>query len=119
MKGLFPENKKVKMTDEEKVLEVVNQSVYALSYEEILVGVSETLYIARQRLKKALEELIRKGKIKRKAYKGLFSRKPKIYSVISEIYFTKEDQRIKYEKDILPKMERDTRHILRRGYTQT
>lgn len=102
------------MTDEEKVIAVINKSVYALSKDDILVGVSETMYITRQRLKNVLGELIRKGKIEGKTYKALYSRNPKIYSVMSEIYFISEDQRIKYEKDILPKMERDTRHVLRR-----
>ena len=101
------------MTVEEKVIEVINPSVYALSKDDILVGVSETMYITRQRLKNVLGELIRKGDIEGKTYKALYSSDPEIYSIISEIYFTSEDQRIKYEKDILPKLERDRRHALR------
>ena len=102
------------MIDEEKIVEIINQSVYALSYDDILVGVSETMDVTRQRLKKVLGELIGKGDIEGKTYKVLYSSDPEIYSIIAEIYYTSEDQRIKYEKDILPKLEQDTRHALRR-----
>ena len=109
----FSKDRRIKMSDEEKVLDVIDRSAYALSQEDIHSGVSEVLFTTRQRLKNILEDLVRQGKIERKIYNILFSRNPRIYSVISEIYFTRENQRLNYERDILPRLEREARHILR------
>ena len=60
-----------------------------------------------------MKKLIVKGKIQRKTYRIPISRRPKIYAITSEIYYSRETQRIRYEEDILPKREQDTHHSLR------
>ncbi len=43
----------------------------------------------------------------------LFSKEPRIKSVISEVYYVREDQRQSYEKEALPQLKKETRNALR------
>ena len=92
----------LKVTDEEKILQVISDSPKALSFEIIHVETSEDRYMPRQRLRQLLRKLNDEEKIDMKTYTINYSKKPKIDSVIAEIYYKNVKQRQIYERDDLP-----------------
>ena len=64
-------------------------------------------------MKQLLESLVEKREISRKIYTMLFSKEPRIESVISEVYYVREEQRQSYEKEALPQLKKETRNALR------
>ena len=65
--------------------------------------------MSRQSLNKILERLCEDGNIMRKSYKMTYSRKPRIDSIIATIHYTREEQRTRYEREVLPELQRETR----------
>ena len=99
--------------NEERILETIKGSSQALSLDQIFVHTSSFGFISRQRMKKLLESLVEKREISRKIYTMHFSKKPRIESVISEVYYVREEQRQSYEKEDLPQLKKETRNALR------
>ncbi len=99
--------------NEERILETIKASSQALSFDQILAHTSSFGFISRPRMKKLLENLLEKREIERKIYTMLFSKKPRIKSVISEVYYISEEQRQSYEKETLPQLKKEARNALR------
>ncbi|MFQ5711516.1 MAG: hypothetical protein ACE5GD_07010 [Candidatus Geothermarchaeales archaeon] len=103
---------KDRLSDEEKILEVIERSPCALSFERIYEQMSSDRYMPRQRLKEMLLTLHKGGEIDREIYTVTFSKTPRIESVIAEIYFKDENQRRVYEEDVLPKLLDEARKTI-------
>ncbi len=96
--------------NEERILESIKGSPQALSLDQIFVHMSSFGFISRQKM---LESLLERREISRKIYTMLFSKEPRIESVISEVYYVREDQKQRYEKEALPLLKRETSNALR------
>lgn len=98
---------------EDYILKVLADSSTALTLDEIHSHVSVVLYTPRQKLRKILEEMNHQGRLKKEAYKVVFSEKPWIESVVSEIYFMDGKQKTRYEENVLPKLKQETLDTIR------
>ena len=103
---------KNKVTDEEKILQVIGDSRKALSFEKIHVETSTDRYMPRQRLRQLLQSLNDQGDIDKEVYTVTFSKSPKIESVIAEIYYKNVGQKEVYEKENLPILLSEARKII-------
>jgi hypothetical protein len=97
-------------TNRELILKVIREADIALTSDKISTKIFGQAIISRQSLNDILEDLTEEeGIVKSKTYKVTYSRKPRIDSVIATIYYTEEEQRRRYEREILPDLERETR----------
>ncbi len=93
---------------EDFILKVLADSSTALTLDEIHSHVSVVLYTPRQKLRKILEKMNHQERLKKETYKVVFSEKPWIESVVSEIYFMDGKQKTRYEENVLPKLKQET-----------
>lgn len=101
-----------KLSDEEKILEVIESSQRALSFEKIHTEMSSDRHMPRQRLKQTLGLLQENGAICKEVYTLTLSNNPRIESVIAEIYFKDLNQKRIYEEKILPKLMMEAKKSL-------
>ncbi|MFQ5950729.1 MAG: hypothetical protein ACE5KH_01430 [Candidatus Geothermarchaeales archaeon] len=98
---------------EDYILKVLAESRAALTLDEIHSHVSSVLFTPRKKLRSILEEMNHQGRLKKETYKVVFSEKPWIESIVSEIYFIDGKQKNRYEEQVLPKLKQEMLDTLR------
>jgi len=88
---------------------VIGEARVALTSDRISTEIFGQAIVSRQSLNDILKGLSEDGSVMNKSYKVTYSRKPRIDSIIATIYYTNEEQRTRYERELLPELERETR----------
>ena len=91
------------------IFKVIDEARVALTSDRVSTEIFGDAIVSRQSLNDILERLCKDDSVMIKTYKVNYSRKPRIDSIIAEIYYTEEEQRTRYEREVLPELERETR----------
>ncbi|MFQ5951016.1 MAG: hypothetical protein ACE5KH_02900 [Candidatus Geothermarchaeales archaeon] len=91
------------------IFRVIDEARVALTSDRVSTEIFGEAIVSRQSLNDILGRLSKDGSVMDKSYKVTYSRKPRIDSIIATIYYTKKDQRRRYEREVLPELERETR----------
>lgn len=94
------------------IVKIVQDADRASTFDDIHAGVQTVTYVTRQRLKDMLAELANNGKIERKKYKISHPDASFMNIVVADIFYSEPEQREKFERDTLPRLETEKRNSL-------